>query len=240
MLRFRSAALAACAAALLAGCGLAPQAGTAVASAQAEAQAIAEASAGTAVSPWDETRAEVAPKADLGTVTLDDDPRLGLTPEKAAKKAFERARAWQPDAELRFVGWGVVKFKLLSGVSHVFYSPKAQEICVVSTALSDRWQKALVYDNPVVVKPLVAFSALPEAGTPIDGNRALKLVRNHFLAGKHPITLMALFRPYKMPFAIWGAFGEMTPVAVLANTGQSISTHLIDPFPKEWDFFKQK
>lgn len=236
MLRFRSALLLLASAATLAGCGLAPQMPTAQSGAASALQVPDEKDLLPAVSPWDADRAEVAPKADLGTVEIEADSRFGLTPEKAAKKAFERARGWQPDAQLRFVGWGVVKFKLFSGVSHVFYSPKAQEVCVVSTMLSDRWQKAVVFDHKLVVKPLVAFEPLPEGGTPIDGSEALSLVRHHFIVAKRPITLMALFRPYKVPFAVWGGFGAMTPVLVLANTGQSISTHLIDPFPKEWGF----
>lgn len=182
----------------------------------------------------DADRPEVAPSKALGRISLDDGTRFGLTPEKAEGKARERATAWHKDAQLRFIAWGVVKFELLSAVSHIFYSPSTHEVLVVKTFLTDKWQDANAFDQAVVTKPAEVLQSL-DAGTKINGDRALKLARNHFIFGRHPISLVTLSQPVKVPFPFWAVIGEATFVLVHANTGQSISNHGIDPFPKEWN-----
>jgi hypothetical protein len=181
----------------------------------------------------DADRPEVAPSKALGRVSLADDSRFGLTPEKAEGKARERATAWHSDAELRFVAWGVVKWELLSAVSHIFYSPSTHEVLVVKTLLRDKWQDANAFNQVVVTKPAEVLQSL-DSGYKIDGDRALKLARRHFIFGKHPVSLVTLSHPPKLPFAFWGIISPSTVVLVHANTGQSISNHGIDPFPKEW------
>lgn len=44
-----------------------------------------------------------------------------LRPEDVEAKARETAKQWQPDAELRFVGWGVAVLEFASECNHVFY-----------------------------------------------------------------------------------------------------------------------
>lgn len=181
----------------------------------------------------DADRPDVAPSKALGRISLDDGTRFGLTPEKAEGKARERATAWHSDAQLRFVAWGVLKFELLSAVSHIFYSPSTHEVLVVKTFLSDKWQDANAFDQAVVTKPAEVLQSL-DSGYKIGGDRALKLCRKYFIFGKHPISLVTLSHPVKVPFPFWGVIGETTVVLVHANTGQSISNHGIDPFPHEW------
>lgn len=180
-------------------------------------------------------RADIAPSKRLGGVAIEDDSRLGLSPEKVEAKARERATAWHADAELRFVGWGVLMFQPLSAVSHVFYSPSTEEVLVVKTLMREKWQNADAFDHVVVTKPAGVLQPL-QSGYKIPGDRALKLVRKHFVF-KRPITAMTLTHPPKLPFAFWAAAGGLVDgnvVLVHANTGQSISMTRIDPFPKEW------
>lgn len=177
-------------------------------------------------------RAEIAPSERLGRVTIAD-RALELTPEKAEDAARARAEAWRSDAELRFVGWGVLKWELLSAVSHVFYSPSADQVLVVKTFLRDKWQDADAYDHVVVTKP--ASLLQPLTSYKVDGHRALKLARRHFsFWNKRPISLVTLTHPPKLPFAFWGVVADATVVLVHANTGQSLSPRGVDPFPKEW------
>lgn len=184
--------------------------------------------AAAAATPADQ--AEIAPRADLGLVRIPSD-LLELTPEKAEEKARERAAAWHPDAELRFVGWGVAKFELLSAVSHVFYSPSSDEVLVVASFLRDKWQKAYVYDHKAVTTPARVLQ--PLATYKIDGHRALKLSKKYFW-DKFPVSVVTLTQPPKLPFAFWGVVANATVVLVHANTGQSLSPRGFDPFPKEW------
>lgn len=180
-------------------------------------------------------RADIAPSKRLGGVAIEDDSRLGLSPEKAEGKARERATAWHADAELRFVGWGVLMFQPFSAVSHVFYSPSAKEVLVVKTLMREKWQNADAFDHVVVTKPAGVLQAL-SSSYKIPGDRALKLVRKHFVFSR-PIAAMTLTHPPKLPFAFWLAAGGLVNgnvVLVHANTGQSISMTRIDPFPKEW------
>lgn len=177
-------------------------------------------------------RPEVAPKADLGLQRVQSD-LVELTPEKAEEKARERAAAWQADAELRFVGWGVAKWELLSAVSHVFYSPASGELMVVNTFLRDKWQKAYVYDHKVVTAPAKILQPLDAYR--VDGHQALKLSKKYFsFWNKRPVSLVTLTHPEKLPFAFWGVVADKTVVLVHANTGQSLSPRGFDPFPKEW------
>lgn len=175
-------------------------------------------------------RAEVAPKAELPAIKLEND-LVELTPEKAEEKARERAIAWHADAELRFVGWGVAKFELLSAVSHVYYSPSSNEVLVVASFLRDKWQKAYVYDHKVVTEPAKVLQ--PLATYKVDGHVALKLSKKYFW-DKHPVSVVTLTRPKKLPFAFWGVVANQTVVLVHADTGQSLSPRGFDPFPKEW------
>lgn len=178
-------------------------------------------------------RAEVRPSASLGMVRLDA-PGLELTPEQAEGKARERATAWQADAQLRFVGWGVLKWELLSAVNHVFYSPSARQVLVVRTVLRDKWQSADAFDHVVVTKPAEVLQALTTDYN-VDGSRALKLSRKYFAPwNKRPISLVTLTHPPKLKFAFWGVVADATVVLVHANTGQSLSPRGFDPFPKEW------
>lgn len=201
-----------------AGCG---QAGPTAATRAAQGATAAKATA---------DRPEVAPKAELEAVRLGHD-LLELTPEQAEAKARERAKAWQADAELRFVGWGVAKFELLSAVSHVFYSPKSGEVLVVASFLRDKWQKAYVYDHKVVVAPAKVLQ--PLASYKVDGHRALGLSKKYFW-DRNPVSLVTLTHPTKLPFAFWGVVANQTVVLVHAETGQSLSPRGFDPFPKEW------
>jgi hypothetical protein len=178
-------------------------------------------------------RAYVAPSKSLGGVAIQDDSRLGLSPEKAEVKARERATAWHADAELRFVGWGVLVFQPLSAVSHVFYSPSANEVLVVKTLMRDKWQNADAYNHVIVTKPATVLQPLKN-DYKIPGDHALKLVRKHFFVKFSP-TLLTLSQPIKVPFAFWAAIGDSNVVLVHAGTGQSVSARRIDPFPKEWN-----
>ncbi|MNT04896.1 hypothetical protein D3C72_1394930 [compost metagenome] len=215
------------AAVVLAGCSH----GAPSATVQTKAASAVEAQSADADRPY------IQPSKSLGGIAIEDDNRLGLTPEKAETKARERASEWRPDAELRFVAWGVLKWQLLSAVSHIFYSPSTKEILVVKTLLREKWQNADAYDHVVVTKPAAVLQPL-KPDYKIPGARALKLARNHFFFGR-PVTLMTLSHPPKLPFAFWGAIGgnvgEANVVLVHANTGQSISAKGIDPFPKEWN-----
>ena len=170
----------------------------------------------------------VAPVRTLAPVKLDD---TRLTPESVEAKARETAAAWQADAELRFVGWGVLKFELLSAVSHVFYSPSADEVLVVKTFMREKWQSGSVYDQAVVTKPAGVLQPLD--AYKIGASRALKLARKHHFGWK-TVSLVTLSQPQKLPFAFWGVIGNGTVVLVHANTGQSLSPRGVDPFPKEW------
>jgi hypothetical protein len=120
-------------------------------------------------------------------------------------------------------------------VSHVFYSPSAKEVLVVKTLMREKWQNADAFDHVVVTKPAGVLQALG-SNYKIPGDRALKLVRKHFVFSR-PITAMTLSHPPKLPFAFWLAAGGLVDgnvVLVHASTGQSISMTRIDPFPKEW------
>lgn len=198
----------------LTACGQAP-----VASTQAPARLSAQSE-----------RETVAPVRMLAPVRFDE-PDARLTPESVEAKARETAAAWHADAELRFVAWGVLKFELLSAVSHVFYSPSADEVLVVKTFLREKWQSGSVYDQAVVTKPAGVLQ--PLASYKIGASRALKLARKHHFGWKS-ISLVTLSQPKKLPFAFWGVIGDATVVLVHANTGQSLSPRGVDPFPKEW------
>lgn len=177
-------------------------------------------------------RADIEPVKRLGRINIED-RTIEITPEKAEDAARARATAWQADAELRFVGWGVLKWELLSAVSHVFYSPSADQVLVVKTFLRDKWQDADAYDHAIVTKPAEVLQ--PLTGYKIDGHRALKLARRHFsFWNKRPVSLVTLSHPPKLPFAFWGVVADATVVLVHANTGQSLSPRGVDPFPKEW------
>ena len=203
-----------------AGCG---QPGTAP---SASVRAAQQATAAKAAAE----RPEVAPKAELEAVKIGHD-LLELTPEKAEEAARARATAWHADAELRFVGWGVAKFELLSAVSHVFYSPSSGEILVVASFLRDKWQKAFVYDHKAVVAPAKVLQPLD--AYKIDGHRALRLSKKYFW-DRYPVSVVTLTHPQKLPFAFWGVVANQTVVLVHADTGQSLSPRGFDPFPKEW------
>lgn len=177
-------------------------------------------------------REMVKPSSVLGRTKIDS-PALELTPEGAEEEARARASAWQADAELRFVGWGVLKFQLLSAVTHVFYSPSADEVLVVKTFLRDKWQDADAYDHQLVVKPASILQPLSRYN--VTGARAMKLSRKYYPGFfRRPISLVTLSHPKKLPFAFWGVIADRTVVLVHANTGQSLSPRGFDPFPKEW------
>lgn len=169
-------------------------------------------------------------------IPLGDDTDLldGLTPEKVEAKARATAKQWQPDAELRFVGWGVAVLELASETNHVFYSPSKNQLAVVTTVLSQKWQRLDAYDNEYVAAPAKVLQPL-ESNYHIDAHRALGLAKHYFsFLGDHGISLTFLTRPVKLPFAFWGVVGDGTVVLVHANTGQSLSPRGFDPFPKEW------
>ncbi len=214
--------------ALLAGAALTIAAGCSQPGAAPSADVRAAQRAGATATQAD--RPEVAPKAELELVRLDN-ALIELTPEKAEVKARERATAWHADAELRFVGWGVAKFELLSAVSHVFYSPSSNEVLVVASFLRDKWQKAYVYDHKLVTAPAKVMQ--PLSTYKVGGHNALKLSKKYFW-DKHPVSVVTLTHPPKLPFAFWGVVANQTVVLVHANTGQSLSPRGFDPFPKEW------
>ncbi|MDB5095713.1 MAG: hypothetical protein JWM80_134 [Cyanobacteria bacterium RYN_339] len=166
---------------------------------------------------------------------IDVSDRLdALTPESVEAKARATATKWQADAELRFVGWGVAVLEFASETNHVFYSPSKNQIMVVTTVITQKWQRADVYENEYVAAPAKVLQPLT-SDYHINAHRALGLAKNYFsFLGDHGISLTFLTRPVKLPFAFWGVVGDGTVVLVHANTGQSLSPRGFDPFPKEW------
>lgn len=167
-------------------------------------------------------------------VDISDGRNETIKPEDVEPKARALAAKWQPDAELRFVGWGVAMLEFASECNHVFYSPSKNQLLVVTTFLTEKWQRADAYDNPYVADPAKLLQPLAPSYH-VDAHEALDLAKQYFsLLDQHPISLSFLTRPIKLPFAFWGIVADKTVVLVHADTGQSLSPRGFDPFPKEW------
>lgn len=182
----------------------------------------------------DRLAAELPARQTLPTMTLTPDGGDRLTPEGAEGKARTRAAAWQPDAELRFVGWGVAKWELLSAVSHVFYSPKTKTVLAVNTALTTLLQGASAFDQAIIVNPAKILHPLGKYK--VDGRRALAIATQELPGwSEKPLSLAILTRPTKLNLAVWSVVSSNGNMVLIdASTGTAIGTEKYTPFPIAW------
>ena len=82
------------------------------------------------------------------------------------------------NAHWEALGWGVAVLELASETNHVFYSPSKNQLAVVTTVISQKWQRLDAYDNEYVAAPAKVLTASPASGQlaeqPSAPDRALK------------------------------------------------------------------
>lgn len=161
---------------------------------------------------------------------------IKLTPESSEAAARNRAAAWAPDAELRFVGWLVYRGESMSTVNHTFYSPEKAGVLAVTTFFQDGWQTAVDFQARVVVGPMEALHPLPAVR--VTARDAFEnAIRFFDPVSTNPLRALTLMYPRKANDPMWLVAGGNNVIYQNARTGEVVG---VPPYgferayPTEW------
>lgn len=149
------------------------------------------------------------------------DPQTGeplkISPDDAVGRATKKALAWQPDARLVAVAWGVAKFQTTSVCYHVFHSPKAGKLLKIESKLVSFWQNTEEITDKKFTWPAKVMGTLEKY--PVSAEQVLAKVRE--AAGdKKPVSLLVLTKANPLVPPLWWVVAEKDKMVVDAKTGK--------------------
>lgn len=153
--------------------------------------------------------------APLGVDPVTGEP-LKISPDDAQARATKKALAWQPDARLVAVAWGVAKFQTTSVCYHVFHSPKAGKLLKVESKLVSFWQKTEEITDKKFTWPAKLMGTLETY--PVSAEQVLEKVRE--ATGSKPVSLLVLTKANKLVPALWWVMAEEQKMVVDAKSGK--------------------
>lgn len=162
-----------------------------------------------------------APTAATGGLAARD-VSTTVTPDQALGKARQKATAWQADARLVSVAWGVAKFQTTSIVFHLFHSPKAGKLFLVESKLVSFWQKTREISDKKFTLPALTLGTLGEY--PVSAEDALATAKKHLGPDQQrPLAVLALVKPARVLPGVWVMQADTHKCLVHAKSGKVLA-----------------